>query len=398
MRIAVVLAGVIVLGSSLGVAALGTGSAPSFARARNYATGSGPNSVAIGDLNGDRKPDLATANFGTEENAGKTLSVLLNRGNGSFRPQLDYGTGSRPVSVAIGDLNGDRKPDLVTANIEGSVSVLLNRGDGTFEANFDYANGRSPFRVAIGDLNGDRRRDIVTANADAPTVSVLLNKGDGSFRPKRDYRTGAGPSSFAIGDLNGDHKPDLATANSGATEEPFGSVSVLANRGDGSFRPKRDYATGDGPQSIAIGDLDGDHKPDLATANYTRTVSALVNTGDGSFQDKLDYVTGGHPYSIAIGDVNGDGKRDLATANSSANTVSVLLNRPGLCTVQNVRRQTLPAARRTIARANCRVGKIRRSYSKSIANGHVISQQPKFGTVLRTGGRVSLVVSRGRPS
>ena len=448
-----VLAALVAVNTSVAIAG-SAGPAPAFAPARNYTTGSHPFSVAIGDLNGDRKPDLATANEGTEENAGETVSVLLNTGDGRFRPRLDYATGSRPVSVAIGDLNGDHKPDLVTANIEnldagpGSVSVLFNRGDGTFQAKLDYANASVPFRVAIGDLNGDRRRDIVTTNREAPTVSVLLNKGDGSFRPKRDYRTGAGPISVAIGDVNGDHKPDLATANSGVTEEPFGSVSVLANRGDGSFRPKRDYATGDGPESIAIGDLNGDRKPDLATANFfddgvsvlinrgdgsfttkrayrtpetprtvvigdlngdrkpdlatansdTRTASVLVNRGDGSFQAKLDYPTGGHSYSIAIGDVNGDGERDLATANSSANTVSVLLNRPGLCTVQNVRRQTVSAARRTIARANCRVGKIRRSYSKSIASGHVISQQPRFGAVLPSGGKVNLVVSRGRPS
>ncbi len=215
-------------------------------------------------------------------------------GDGSFQRRLDYGTGSRPVSVAIGDLNGDRKPDLITANLEnpdaglGSVSVLLNRGDGSFQPKVDYANDGSPFRVAIGDLNGDRRRDIVTANADVPSdVSVLLNKGDGSFRPKRDYRTGAGPSSVVIGDLNGDHKPDLATVNSGLTEEPFGSVSVLANRGDGSFRPKRDYKTGDGAQSIAIGDLNGDGKPDLATANFVdENISVLLNRGDGSFPDQ----------------------------------------------------------------------------------------------------------------
>jgi hypothetical protein len=100
------------LAVTLGVAALFAGSGPSFARARDYATGSSPFSVAIGDLNGDRKPDLATANPGTEESAGETVSVLLNNGDGTFGPWLDYGTGSRPISVAMGDLNGDRKPDL----------------------------------------------------------------------------------------------------------------------------------------------------------------------------------------------------------------------------------------------------------------------------------------------
>ena len=122
----------------------------------------------------------------------------------------------------------------------------------------------------------------------------------------------------------------------------------------------------------------------------------LVNRGDGSFQPKLDFRTGALSALGRDRDLNGDGKPDLATANYGANTVSVLLNTPGLCTVQDVRRQTLPAARRMIARADCRVGKIRRAYSKTVRKGRVISQKPGFGAVLPGGGKVNLVVSRGR--
>jgi FG-GAP-like repeat/PASTA domain len=446
------------LALTLGVGALfarSARSAPSFARARSYATGRAPDSVAIGDLNGDGKPDLATANYGYRADS---VSVLLNRGDGSFKAKRDYTTGgpySHSISVAIGDLNGDGKPDLAVANWGAdSVSVLLNRGDGSFQRKLDYATGGGPHSVAIGDLNGDGKPDLATANDKANSVSVLLNRGDGSFQPKLDYRTGHYPESVAIGDLNGDGKLDLATANN----ETY-SVSVLLNRGDGSFRAKRDYATDRVPYSVAIGDLNGDGKPDLATATGDGTVSVLLSRGDGSFQARHDYATRGAPMSVsigdlnndgrpdlvmamgefrkwvsvllnrgkgsfeteldyaankddtesvAIGDLNGDRKPDLAIASGDFPTVSVLLNKPGLCTVQSVKGRTLQTAKRTIARANCRVGTIRRAYSKdvtlphppwfvpAIKKGRVISQRPRFGAVLPGGSKVDLAISLGR--
>src|SRR6266511_4222973 len=274
------------------------------------------------------------------------------------------------------------------------VAALFASSAPSFAVARNYPAGREPASVATGDLNGDGKPDLVTANGIANTVSVLLNKGDGSFQAKLDYQTGREPASVAIGDLNGDGKPDLATANANAA----GTASVLLNKGDGSFQAKLDYRTGPVPFSVAIGDLNGDGKPDLATANGVdaNTVSVLANKGDGSFQARRDYRTGRGPTSVAIADLNGDGKPDLATANFNlAGTVSVLLNTPGLCTVQDVWGKTLPAAKRTIVRANCRVGKIRRAYSR-LKKGCVISEKPKPGTVLPNGAKVNLVVSRGR--
>ena len=157
-----------------------------------------------------------------------------------------------------------------------------------------------------------------------------------------------------------------------------------------------DYATGYGPYSVAIGDLNGDGKPELATANADQsTVSVLANRGDGSFEAKLDYATGDLPVSVAIGDLNGDAKPELTTANV-ADSVSVLANATGLCVVPKVTGKTLTKARRTMSRTDCRVGKVRRAYSKTLKKGRVISQKPRPGTVLPTRSKVSLIVSRGR--
>src|SRR6266542_3448160 len=265
------------------VAPSAAGPAPSFAPAKNYATGKEPKAIVIADFNGDRKLDIVTANARAD-----TVSVLLNKGGGGFRARRDYLVAREPWSMASGDLNGDRRPDLAIANPESdTVSVLLNRQGGTFPAKVNYPTGGDPWFIAVGELNGDVKPDLVTANfSGGGTVSVLLNGGGGSFGPHVDYTTGTFtlPISVAIGDVNGDGKQDLAVANSGR----LGSVSVLLNAGDGRFAGRRDYRTGYSPESVAIGDLNGDGKQDLATASRgaprrllgrAGTVSVFLNRG-----------------------------------------------------------------------------------------------------------------------
>jgi hypothetical protein len=300
----------------------------SFGAKTAFGTGDSPVSVAVGDFNGDGKLDLVVANIDSA-----TVSILLGTGTGSFGAKTDFGTGSSPRSVAVGDFNGDGKLDLAVANVNSAtVSILLGTGTGSFGTKTDFGTGSFPVSVAVGDFNGDGNLDLAVTNVsmyeddgvDRHTVSILLGTGTGSFGAKTAFGTGITPNSVAVGDFNGDGTLDLATANASSN-----TVSILLGTGTGSFGAKTDFGTG--PDSIsvavAVGDFNGDGKLDLATANASsNTVSILLGTGTGSFGAKTDFGTGSFPYSVAVGDFNGDGKLDLVVANFRSNTVSILLN------------------------------------------------------------------------
>jgi hypothetical protein len=304
-----------------------------FAPKVDYPTGSNPTSVAAADLNGDGWPDLAVAN-----SKSSTVSVLLGQGDGTFAPKVDYpasaGADPQTNAVVAADLNGDGRPDLaVTGQGSNTVSVLLNHGDGTFAPALDYPVGSAPAAVAAADLNGDGKVDLAVASStavppyDGHTVSVLLNHGDGTFAPKFDIDTGQDPASVAVADMNGDGWPDLVVGN-----HENSSVSVLLNHGDGTFAPRVDYAVAkwDGFPSIAVADLNGDGRPDLAV-NVQSSVNVLLGHGDGTFAPHVDYGAGVGLRSIAIADLNGDGRPDLAVGSHTSfsppsGSVSVMLN------------------------------------------------------------------------
>ncbi|MEO1716608.1 MAG: FG-GAP-like repeat-containing protein [Planctomycetota bacterium] len=287
-----------------------------------YGAGVEPISVAIGDLDGDGAPDLAIANQG-----GDGVRVLLNNGDGTFQIGAEFATGRAPRSVAIGDVDGDGAADLVVVNlVDNDAGVLLGNGDGTFQTQQRFGTGFGPAAVVIEDLNTDGVPDLAVANQGSGDVRVLLGNGDGTFQAAQQAGAAESSESIAAGDLNGDGLPDLA-----ATDGQSDAVVVLLSNGDGTFQTERSFDVDNRPVAVGIDDLDGDGAADLAVANRgsgsaDASISVLLNCGDGTFQQEQRFPAGDWAFSIAIGDFNGDGDPDLATANTLNDSVSVLLN------------------------------------------------------------------------
>jgi len=283
--------------------------------------------IAVGDLNGDGHPDLVIAN--ECQNVYCTIggiSVLLGNGDGTFQPAVNYDWNENaPASIAIADVNGDGYPDVIVGDgcptdicTGGAVGIFLGNGDGTFQPAITYSTGGSYAAMAIGDLNGDGKPDLAMA-IDTNTVAVMLGNGDGTFQSPVDYGSGGSAADWVtIGDVNGDGKPDLLVANGG------GTVGVLLGNGDGTFQPAMSYSAGSA-LAIAIGDLNGDGHPDLAVADLGLVV--LLGNGDGTFQNPIGFKTGGIGGDcVAVADLNKDGRPDIVVGNWGSDSVGVLLN------------------------------------------------------------------------
>jgi hypothetical protein len=402
-----------------------------FAPAVAYVAGASPADVAVGDFNGDGKLDAAAADYSVT--AASTVSVLLGTGGGAFAPPVAYTVDMGAYAIAAGDVDGDGKLDLVTANsVSASICVLLGRGDGTFADADCRAVPKAPVDVALPDLNGDGKRDLVLAEYGYDHVGVLLGNGDGTFAAvPTHYQVGDGPWRLALTDMNGDGKRDVVSANQPpAADSTISSESVLLGNGDGSLRPAVTSAVGRYATGVAAADFDADARTDLAVASYGDDprgggLAVLLGRGDGTVAAGPEYpLPDAGAADVIAADFDRDGRPDVATANSNTGSVSVVLNTtpaasppptptpppppPALapppvlprtllaCVVPKLKGRPLRAAKRMLARSHCRTGRVRRVYSLRVARGRVVSQQYRAGRRLRNGARVALAVSRGR--
>ena len=297
---------------------------PTFLPAVNYPV-QGDGWIATGDFNGDSNPDLVVAN---QDN---TVSIFLGNGDGTFQTQRFVTVPHFANYVAVGDFNEDNKADLavisvnslnfsVPSAVQGAVYILLGNGNGTFGAAASVATATLPRSLAVGDVNHDNVLDLVVANQGDGTVAVLLGNGNGTFKAAVSYPAGSSPEAVAIGDVNGDGHPDIVAASNDGHQ---GFASLLPGNGDGTFGPAVNWIANFSsgaffPDSVVIGDLNHDGKPDIVLAgDVIGAVSVLIGTGGGSFKEPSSNYgqspIGGPLGSFVVSaDFNLDTKPDLA--------------------------------------------------------------------------------------
>lgn len=335
-----------------------------------------PVHATLVDVNNDQWTDIATANAGNG-----SVSVLLNSGQGVVTLLGSFQTGSAPVWIDDGDLDGNGTIDLVTAHAS-SISVLQGDGQGAFTMIGNVPSSNILISVHLGDIDQDGHVDLVTLEHGWPEISLRLGNGDGTFEAPSpcvatggwfptaatlvdltndgdldfamvfrqwnwaygNVKLGTGGSStfscyfgpnfggssppYAIssGDLNADGFEDLVVAGHGASVT--GDVAFLLGNGSGYFgSPSSVTFVGSYPHSAAVADLDGDGNKDVALGNISGNSLTLVRgNGAGGATGAIDIPVVSPPYSVGCVDLNSDGLIDMVTANPATDNVSVFLN------------------------------------------------------------------------
>lgn len=299
--------------SSSAVADVGFGSA------RVFPAGANPTAVAIGDLNGDGKPDVVVAN-NAAINFNGSFSVLLNNGDGTFTQVQTSVPNTFVLAVAVADFNGDGKLDVAFFG-QSSFGVMFGNGDGTFSSPATYplkSSGSYPISIAVGDFNGDKSPDVAIAMLNDSAIQLFSNNGNGTFTDHGETPTCGNPASIAVADFNGDGHQDIAVACQTAT------VSIMLGDGNNNFRMLPINGFVPVPNSIAAADLNGDGIPDLVTANSGSSTSVFLGNGDGTFRASTPIALPAKAISVAILDVSGDGKPDVVELTQGVDDLVVL--------------------------------------------------------------------------
>jgi hypothetical protein len=342
-----------------------------------FPVGSWPEAVAIGDLNGDGRSDVAlVTSYYFDPANDHSLHVFLQDGSGGFSPRVKYPVGGSPETVDVGDVNGDGRDDVVVGRGD-AILVLLQNASGTLDAGISYpttssykirigdfnSDGRLDVAgidwsqsidvflqqpngtlalgasyvgthagyddLEVGDLNHDRRDDLVIMSGQlyaSPNVSLLLQKPEGLFDAPVVYDLGGNEltSGVGVGDANGDGLDDLAASYGG--NSPDAHVAIWTQNAAGTLDSPVRLASYDVPEPVTVADVSSDGRPDVVVAHGGwLELGVYVQRADGSlgWEDlyPVPYATHYNPHGLAVGDVDGDGADDVVIADYNSGLV-----------------------------------------------------------------------------
>jgi|GEM_PF-1666994 len=284
-------------------------------------TSTGP--LAAADFNRDGKVDLAlTIPFDVFGRA-HSVAIYLGDGAGGFSLRADVRVFT-PNDIEVADFNNDSVPDLAVKK-ENNFVALIGDGAGNFSSFEGPSGGASFSDITVADLNRDGKQDVAVTDYHNGKVYVTLGAGNGTFDFMRHVEVGAGPLAVEFADFNGDNSQDMAVTRS--TGQSSGVVTILPGTGTGAFGTPASYEIGAQPESLVVGDLNGDGKPDLVTGDlFSVGISALTGNGDGTFRPRVGFPLDVGPSHLLAHDFNNDGRLDLAAAQTGAYTIALLLN------------------------------------------------------------------------
>jgi len=305
----------------------------------NSDSGAG-NSIASGDFNGDGFTDVVVSNCC---NSTLGVTVFLSNPDGSLQPGVNYGTGGGMEYVTVADFNGDGKLDFAVSDRNNdTVDIYTGTGSGSFITGPQYFVGAGMEGIASGTINnisGTLPDIAVLTWSGTPYLNVLLNDGAGGFTIAPQTTLNAGGYELALAQLgNTVGSPAVVVTDVVVGETASDSLAILLGNGDGTFSAETDDPIGtQGVYGVAVGDVDGDGKLDIAIAAYDSVtdgggIAVRFGDGNGGISGGLDLLStletdinyAPYPAEVQIADVDGDGIMDLVYTNSNYGTVGVM--------------------------------------------------------------------------
>ena len=294
-----------------------------------YTTGSRPEAVAVGDLDGDGRTDVALLTSVASDPANdKMVHVFLQNTDGTLKPRVRYPVGGRSISIDIGDVNGDGRADVVVGVDDVTndrIGVLLQNATGTLDAVVAYPTPNAN-QVKIGDFNGDGRMDVASLSwgSNGTGLDVFLQNATGTLAPPVTYAvTHGGYDELDAGDVNGDGRTDIVVMSGQLWALP--DMSVLLQSSDGTLGAPTSYslsANNVNPAGVAIGDTNGDGRDDVVLSyggsRPNSFIARFLQNSQGALDPEVLVSSQDNPSALVLADVDGDGRKDALVAHNAS--------------------------------------------------------------------------------